>query len=109
MSARKFDITKPKKYGNVEVIHNGLEISVRLHRTIVASFNPSNMAIVLNTDGWLTPTTKTAINNALSQFADLLSQPTGSVSQVKGKWYFNGKPYSDNMQVYVSPLHFELS
>ena len=109
MSARKFDITRPKKYGNVEVIHEGLKISVRLHRTVVASFDPKDMAIVLNTDGWKTPTTKTAINNALNQFEFLLGQKFEGVSQKKGVWYFGESDYSDNMSVKVSALHLELN
>jgi hypothetical protein len=109
MSARTFDLTRPKKYGNVEVIHDGLKISVKLHNTIVASFNPHDKAIVLNTGGWKTPTTKTAINNALNQFEFLLGQKFEGVSQKKGVWYLGEGEYSDNMKVKVSPLHIELN
>ena len=65
MSARSFNINKAKKYGNVRVIHQNKDLIVRLHQTDVVKL--SDKLITLNTNGWHTVTTRTAINNALQQ------------------------------------------
>lgn len=95
MSARSFNITKTTKQSNIQVMHHEGEIHVQLHRTIVFSLK-LNGDIVLNSGGWQTVTTKTAINRAFSQL-----KINAGVSQVKGQWYvtFNGMKYDfkDNM------------
>jgi hypothetical protein len=72
MSARKFDISKAKKYGNVTVRktseHDGLYTEVLLHGNRVVLINHTAGYFELDHCGWITPTTRTAINTALSQF-----------------------------------------
>lgn len=99
MSARKFDIKKAKKYGNVRVFHEENRIVVRLHQTDIVVMSESG--IRLNTNGWLTSTTKTAMNNALRQFGTSLY-----VHQSKRVWYVsfgNGVtvPYKDGMNIAI--------
>ena len=66
MSARSFDLNKTKKFGNVKITSTPDEIVVTLHQTDVVVYNKKNGSIRLNSGGWRTNTTKTAINNALS-------------------------------------------
>lgn len=99
MSARSFDLTGTKsRFGNVTVLHSKDSISVILHRTIVVHADLAAGTVMLNSGGWRTPTTKTAINNALGQL-----KANASVSQVKGQWLvrINGQsmPFTDGMTI----------
>lgn len=110
MSARKFDISKSKKYGNVTVDNNDKYISVILHLTEVIMLDKVENKIYLSSGGWLTPTTKTAINNALRQLESFTGQPMPSVSQVKGRWFLSdGQEFKDGMELAVYPLLRELA
>jgi len=108
MSARKFDIYKAKKYGNVRVEHDGEIIRVWLYSTCVVEFDKESQHIKLNTGGWRTATTRTAINNALKQggFHDYLNEEYINVFQKKGEWFvdFFGlvKPFQDGVSLDVS-------
>lgn len=99
MSARKFDISRPKKYANVRIEHVGLYRNVILHKTCVLSvYNVSN-TIRLDSGGWRTRTTMTAINTGLKQ---LTGFEGCHIYQAKGRWYFfDGKkghiPFYDGM------------
>lgn len=59
---------------------------IRLHKTDVITFMP-NGDVVLNTNGWKTPTTKSRIHD----FTPL------RVWQEKGVWYINGHVFADGM------------
>lgn len=71
MSARKFDLNKAKSYGNVTVARvvdaDGAKTKVYLHGNLVFEHNRDTNAIRLDHCGWITATTATAINTALSQ------------------------------------------
>jgi len=69
MSARTYNLYKPKKYGNVQVqlSEDKETIKVYLHDHNVLSFNPRTKELVLNACEWHTMTTTTAINTALKQ------------------------------------------
>lgn len=110
MSARTFSINKTKKYGNVTVINNDFEISVMLHLTEVVRFSKTENKVYLSSGGWHTPTTKTAINNALSQLESLIGQSLPSVFQKKGEWFLSdGTKFRDGMELAVYPLLQELA
>lgn len=85
MSARTFDIFGTKKaFGNVHVekltdLKNHRLTNVLLHGNLVASINHSTGWVMLSNCGWATPTTHTAINNALRQINAPLS-----VHMIKG-------------------------
>jgi len=102
MSARSFDINKTTKQSNIQVFHEGGIVKVKLHNTYVFCMS-ENGTIVLNSGGWQTNTTKTAINRAFSQL-----NIDGHISQVKGQWFvtFNGEKYSfkDGMGLSLKPL-----
>jgi hypothetical protein len=102
MSARSFDINKTTKQSNIQVHHKENSTYVTLHKTLVFSINKFGM-IFLNSGGYRTNTTKTAINRAFSQL-----NINGQVSQVKGEWFvtFNGEkiPFKDEMVLNVKPL-----
>jgi hypothetical protein len=105
MSARTFDINKTKKYGNVTVINNELGIAVVLHMAEVVVYSESLNKIYLSSGGWKTPTTKTAINNALRQIESLTGQNLPSVFQKKGEWLLtDGTQFRDGMELAVYPL-----
>lgn len=105
MSARKFDINHPKLYGNVRVLNDSTVMAVILHRTTVVLFDKANSKVVITSGGWKTPTTKTAINNALGQLSSVLGYNLPQVYQKKGEWFLtNGERFSDNMQLGVSEL-----
>jgi hypothetical protein len=91
MSARKFDLYKAKKYDNVRVEHeNGLrhtdgdKIRVILHQTRVVSWNRRHGAVTLDSGGWRTRTTQTAIRTALKQIPGFMNV---GVASHKGQWY----------------------
>jgi hypothetical protein len=67
MSARSFVLNK-KKQGNITVYHDGLGFyQIVLHRTAVfTKYNDGSME--LNSGGWQTNTTKTAMNRAFDLF-----------------------------------------
>jgi hypothetical protein len=105
MSARKFDIMKNKKYGNVTIHHSQNLLSVVLHLTEVVRFNKVENKIYLSSGGWHTATTKTAINNALRQIEGFTGQNLPSVFQKKGEWFLdNGQKFQDGMEIAVYPL-----
>lgn len=86
MSARTFDVNHPKRYGNVTVMLN----AVKLHQTIVAE--KTEEGIMLNSGGWRTATTKTAINNALRQWGY-----PDQIFQKNHRWYIGQTEYFDGM------------
>lgn len=84
MSARNFELNGTKKaFGNVKIDRQGNTTKVILHSTAVVEVDYSTNSVKLNSGGWLTPTTKTAINNALKQISGFESV---FVSQKKGEW-----------------------
>ena len=110
MSARTFDIMKNKKFGNVTISHSVNHISVVLHLTEVVRLDKVKNKIYLNTDGWKTATTKTAINNALRQLESFTGQQIPSVFQKKGEWFLSdGTKFQDGMELAVYPLLRELA
>jgi hypothetical protein len=110
MSARSFDITKTKKQGNITVINGESKLSVFLHFTEVVRFDKVQNKVLLSSRGWRTPTTKTAINNALRQLESLIGQSLPSVLQKKGEWFLtNGQKFEDGMILEVYPLLQELA
>lgn len=99
MSARNFNIYgKVTRFGNITILKGDNNIGVQLHNTVVASKNLNTGEITLNTGGWQTATTKTAMNTALEQF-----QVNAKVFVDAGVWYvkFNGQTlfFSDNMKL----------
>lgn len=98
MSARSFSMSKTKKFGNVKISNTPDQIIVTLHKTDVVVYNKNDGSIRLNTGGWHTPTTKTAINNALSQLEDITGHNFPRISQVKGKWYLGEMEFRDGMK-----------
>ena len=102
MSARSFNIDKTAKQSNIQVIKETKMLKVKLHNTFVFCLSEGGV-IVLNSGGYRTNTTKTAINRAFSQL-----NIDGQVSQVKGEWYvtFNGDKlkFQDSMTLSVKPL-----
>ena len=99
MSARKFDVFKSKKYGNVKVTDDAGTIFVTLHYTAVVTYSPDTGKVKLTSGGWRTVTTKTAINTALRQISSL---PV-SVYQDDFSWFVNigGKKieFQDGMEI----------
>ena len=80
MSARSYDINKlNKKQSNIRVTKEGSTTIVVLHDTTILKID--NGRITLNSGGWVTNTTKTAINRGLKQ----LNVPF-TVFQKKGQW-----------------------
>lgn len=86
MSARTFDIYKPKRYGNVMITHNDREhyIGVTLHDTVVVRYYPKDNEVHLDNGGWFTVTSKTAINTALRQIPLFARY---GIFQSKNQWY----------------------
>lgn len=115
MSARNFDINKARKYGNVTVIHNedspkGEVVHVRLHKTIVFRYDRETGRVTLNSGGWHTLTTKTAINTALKQVRQDLDYRRVSVFQRKGDWFVSfgtgaEVPFKDGMMLEIRPCY----
>lgn len=86
MSARKFDIYKAGKYDNVKVESDSdIIIHVTLHRTVVVRWDRAAGKVTLNSGGWLTLTTKRAINTALRQIPGFMHHV--SVFQKRGEWF----------------------
>lgn len=109
MSARSFDIHKTKKQGNITVINGESKLSVILHFTEVVRFDKVQNKVFLSSGRWRTPTTKTAINNALRQLESVIGQPLPSVFQKKGEWLLtDGTKFQDGMELAVYPLMQEL-
>jgi hypothetical protein len=102
VSARSFNINKTTKQSNIQVYHESNSKAVKLHNTIVFCLH-SDDKITLNSGGWKTNTTKTAINRAFSQL-----NLDGHISQVKGQWFvtFNGETvkFDDGMTLRLDPL-----
>jgi hypothetical protein len=101
MSARSFTLDK-KRQGNITVNRTmvegvGEQIQVVLHDTAIVTKMPAG-EVVLRSGGWLTNTTKTAINRGLS-----LLGLTVSIKQAKGQWFLiDGQDrleFFDNMTV----------
>jgi hypothetical protein len=110
MSARKFDISKTKKFDNVRVVNDSEKISVILHLSEVVRFDKVENKIYLWSAGWETPTTKTAINNALKQLESLTGQSLPAIFQKKGKWMLStGESFKTGMEISVYPLLRELT
>ncbi len=106
MSARSFTLDK-KRQGNITIVRseNG-GIVVQLHGHSVAGKDETG-AIFVNSCGWHTVTTKTAIN----RFLDLLGVNWG-VTQKKGNWFLTDNKttleFKDGMRVPVSKLELAL-
>lgn len=98
MSARSFDLNGNKRQGNITILNRDNTREVVLHSTVVVSIQPNQ--IVLNSGGYRTNTTKTAINRALTQ----LDNPN-RVVQIKGEWYLtdgvNKVEFFDNISIYL--------
>jgi hypothetical protein len=97
MSARSFDIGKSKKFGNIRITNSPNEIIVTLHQTNVVVYDKNKGSIRLTSGGWQTPTTKTAINNALTQLEYMLGMDFPRISQVKGQWYLGDMEFKDGI------------
>lgn len=54
-------------YRNVVVIEDFEKIEVRLHGNRVLTYFPNSEQVVVDNSGWITPTTRQAINNGLQQ------------------------------------------
>jgi Fe-S cluster biogenesis protein NfuA len=95
MSARSFDINvTTRKQSNIRVIEqfdNQIK-NVLLHGYIVVSITKTE--IFLSSCGYLTVTTKTAINQALRQLGR-----NERVNQVKGQWFIDGVEFKDGMSL----------
>jgi hypothetical protein len=105
MSARTFDISKTKKYGNITVINSESKISVILHSTEVVRLDKVENKVYLSSGGWRTSTTKTAINNALKQIESLTGQNLPEVYQRNFSWFLtDGTEFRDGMELAVYPL-----
>jgi hypothetical protein len=111
MSARSFTLNK-RRQGNItvdrtEVEGQGEQIVITLHRTAIVTKQPSG-EIHLNTNGWETSTTKTAMNRAFQ----LLGVNAG-IHQAKGVWYltYNGEKvaYKDGMTIEKTKLETYLA
>jgi hypothetical protein len=110
MSARNFKIDRTKKYSNVSVFSSPEVLKITLHSTNVVVFDRKRNIIKLSSGGWRTPTTKTAINNALNQLESLIGQPMPSVFQKKGEWFLSdGTKFQDGMELAIYPLLQELA
>lgn len=110
MSARSFKIDRTKKYSNVSVFSSPELLKITLHSTDVVVFDRQRNVVILNSGGWFTPTTKTAINNALRQLEGITGQSLPGVFQKKGEWFLtNGQKFEDGMILEVYPLLQELA
>jgi len=105
MSARSYNINKTKKYGNITVINGEFKLSVILHSTEVLRYNKVLNKIHISSGNWLTPTTKTAINNGLTQLEKMIGQSLPKIVQKKGQWFLtDGQKFEDGMVIAVYPL-----
>jgi hypothetical protein len=97
MSARSFTLDK-KRQGNITVIkHDGINY-IKLHETFVITHNLVNKTIYINSGGYHTNTTKTAINRYLK-----LIGSDARIIQDKRQWYlvseFANIPFHDNIRI----------
>lgn len=96
MSARGFNLNTTKKQGVIRVIDLGMGLKAVDYRGTQVVRELTSNAIQLNTNGWLTVTSKTAIN----RYFAVRNLPL-RVSQEKFTWYVYGNgqklKYSDNM------------
>lgn len=105
MSARSFDINGKMRQGNITVLNDQDVVAVILHNTTVMMFSKKLNKIKLTSGGWMTPTTKTAINNALRQLESVTGQPLPSLFQKKGEWFLtDGTKFKDGMELAIYPL-----
>ena len=96
MSARGFELHTTKKQGVIRVLDLGMGLKAVDYRGTQVVRELSYKAIQLNTNGWLTVTSKTAIN----RYFTLRNLPI-RIAQENFTWYvyFNGNKmnYDDNM------------
>lgn len=64
---RTFDLTTGVKNATISVVNTTQAIYVVYHKTLVFSYNRKTNKIHLDNGGWNTISTRTVINNALSQ------------------------------------------
>jgi hypothetical protein len=111
MSARSSTLNK-RRQGNItvsktQVVGEGEQVIITLHQTNVV-VKQSTGEIHLNTNGWETVTTKTAINRALE-----LLGVKAYISQKKGVWYLTTEgetvAYKDGMVINKTKLENYLS
>jgi hypothetical protein len=86
MSARSFTLDK-KRQGNITVLNSVGSTSVLLHGHEVVKIEADK--IVLNSCGYNTNTTKTAINRALS-----LLNRNERINQKNFQWFINGEKFN---------------
>lgn len=67
------------------------EIVIRLHNTDIITYK-KNGSVVLNTDGWQTPTTKERLNR-------YMSERHIRIEQKNHKWTVNGVPFVDGIEI----------
>ena len=105
MSARSFKIDGKMKQGNITVLNDQDVVAVILHNTTVMMFSHKLGKIRLDSGRWLTPTTKTAINNGLTQLEKMIGQSLPKIVQKKGQWFLtDGQKFEDGMVIAVYPL-----
>lgn len=110
MSARSFKLNGKMRQGNITVLNDQDVVAVILHNTTVMMFSKKLNKVKLTSGGWRTPTTKTAINNALRQLESVIGQPLPSVFQKKGEWLLtDGTKFQDGMELAIYPLLRELA
>lgn len=92
MSAKSFELYGTRKrFGNVDVERTADGISVYLWGNRVFKLNALNSTITISSCGWQTPTTKTAINNALDQ-----AGIKGGIYQKNYRWFYHwGNDWND--------------
>ena len=97
MSARSFTLNK-RRQGNITVVEHRSIKYIRLHLTNVITHNLENKTIYINTGGYFTNTTKTAINRYL-----FLINSDVRIIQVKRQWYlvseFANIPFYDGIRI----------
>jgi len=97
MSARSFVLNK-KRQGNITVIDHETIRYIKLHETHVITHNLVNKTIYLNTGGYYTSTTKTAMNRYLK-----LIGSDARIIQIKKQWFlvseFANIPFYDDIRI----------
>lgn len=93
MSARSFDINK------INTKQSQMRVTIENDQKVVTMYSTKivvieNDCVILNSGGWKTMTTKTAINNALKQLGY-----AQRVSQVKGQWFIGKKEFYDGISI----------
>lgn len=93
MSARSFTLNK-RRQGNITIERDSLSLNCVLHKTTVCKITGNQ--VQLQSGGWQTITTKTAINRFL-----FLNGFNYGIVQIKGIWFIEHgtslKPYVDGM------------